>query len=120
MGVDCADVRQIVHVPEDTESYIQETGRAVRDGKPALATLLLTKGKTNSGMREYVSNTTCYRRDVLFQDIDGYEHLDLGTRCLCCDISQTCDCNLCSEHQSIFSSNVSLKKSMLLTSTREN
>lgn len=30
MGVDCADVRQILHVglPDDTSSYIQETGRA--------------------------------------------------------------------------------------------
>ena len=47
MGVDCADVRQIVHVgmPDDTESYIQETGWAGRDGKPSLAILLLTKQK---------------------------------------------------------------------------
>ena len=42
MGIDCPDVRQIVHVgmPDDTEAYIQETGRAGRDGKAALAILL--------------------------------------------------------------------------------
>ena len=40
MGVDCADIRQIVHVglPDDIHSYmyIQETGRAGRDGQASL------------------------------------------------------------------------------------
>jgi len=42
LGIDCLDVRQIAHIgmPEDIESYIQETGRAGRDGEHALATLL--------------------------------------------------------------------------------
>ncbi len=42
LGIDCPDVREIIHVgvPEDIESYIQETGRAGRDRKPSLAILL--------------------------------------------------------------------------------
>ena len=45
MGIDCPDVRQIVHIglPDDIVSYIQETGRAGRDGQLSLATLLITK-----------------------------------------------------------------------------
>ena len=40
MGVDCINVRQIIHwgVASDVESYVQESGRAGRDGKIAYAT----------------------------------------------------------------------------------
>ena len=45
MGIDCPDVQQIVHIglPDDIESYIQETGHAGRDRQLSLATLLITK-----------------------------------------------------------------------------
>ena len=34
MGVDCKDIRRVTHwgYPSDKEQYIQETGRAGRDG----------------------------------------------------------------------------------------
>ena len=42
MGIDGPDVRQIMHwgVPEDTETYIQGSGKAERDGKPAIALIM--------------------------------------------------------------------------------
>ena len=49
MGVNCCDVKQIIDigVPEDTESYIQGTGRAGRAGESSLA-LLLQHARSNA------------------------------------------------------------------------
>ena len=87
MGVDLPDVRQVIHVaaPDNVESYIQETGRAGRDGLPS-----------------YRDNMDMCRRDFLFQDTDNYKHIDLGKKCLCCDVCmKLCKCGACeSEHNS--------------------
>ena len=107
MGVNCPDVREVIHVgiPDDTEEYMQETGRAGRDGLPALAMLLRTSRRksTSEGMLDYCSNSAICRRDKLFQDVDSYIHIDLGTKCLCCDIcSKCCDCGVCDSKQNLF------------------
>lgn len=41
MGLDCPNIRRIIHwaPPDDVESYLQETGRAGRDGNQASAVL---------------------------------------------------------------------------------
>lgn len=46
MGVHIANIRQVIHfqVPTSIEGYVQEVGRAGRDGLPALATLLYAQG----------------------------------------------------------------------------
>lgn len=46
MGVDKDDVRLVVHLdmPSSLEAYLQEAGRAGRDGKPAIAMLLWAPG----------------------------------------------------------------------------
>ena len=46
IGVNCSGVRQVIHwgPTEDIENYVQEIGRAGRDGQPACALLCYTKG----------------------------------------------------------------------------
>ena len=100
MGIDCKDVRQIVHVglPDDVSSYIQETGRAGRDDLPSMATLLKarTYHHVDEDIKLYSANETECRRHVLFRDMDSYEPVDINIKCMCCDIcSVSSVCGVC-------------------------
>ena len=71
MGIDCPDVHQIIHLgpPDDLESYIQETGRAGRNGKTSYVNLLKTKGCnrfTDEYMLAYLENTERCCRQMLY------------------------------------------------------
>ena len=91
MGVNCPDVREVVHLgpPNDIESYIQETGRAGRDGLPSKAVLLIKKRYTqyiSSDMKAYCSSKQCCRH-LLFSNMEGYNHhLHSVAPDICCDV----------------------------------
>ena len=100
MGVDCPDVRQIVHIglPDDIGSYIQETGRAGRDGQISMATLLQARiyHKVDEDIKEYAANTKMCRRNALFGDMDDYTSEELTFKRLCCDVcAKSCVCGVC-------------------------
>ena len=105
MGIDCQDVRQIIHwgVPEDEEMYVQETGRAGRDGLMSCALLFhgrgdLGKKRTSELMRQYCTNPyQLCRKSILFSDFDGCENI-ASMGCHCCDIcKKNCGCQQCEQ-----------------------
>ena len=102
MGLDCPNIREIIHwgPSSDIESYIQETGRAGRDGCLSHATLLHGSGDRRYASPEmmlYVENTTHCRRQLLFSDFDqSDDHEKPCKQCHCCDICRiNCRCDTC-------------------------
>ena len=65
MGIDKDNVRLVVHadVPGSIESYLQEAGRAGRDGEPADCVLLFTKGDLERQF-DLVSRGQLTKRDI--------------------------------------------------------
>jgi len=95
MGLDFPDVRKVIHWGCSTgvEEYLQETGRAGRDGLKAKAILFDIDQRgiaVEARMKEYATNKIHCRRQVLLKHFEGERSYDLtSVSCECCDVCAT-------------------------------
>lgn len=103
MGVDCPDIQNVIHFGPPTTGiqYVQESGRAGRNGQSSVAVLLCgNPGKnTKKCMKSYCLNTSECRRNTLFKDFLFYQNDELSVdKCMCCDVCEKiCECVKCKE-----------------------
>ena len=107
MGVDIKGIRSIIHItpPYTVQAYIQETGRAGRDGNSATAVLYYNNrdvAKNKVGMqediRDYCQSKGKCLRNMLLKSLDTDEKYmkPLSPKHLCCSVChEECDCASC-------------------------
>ena len=94
MGLDCPNTRKVIHwgPSGDIEQYLQETGRAGRDGLPAEAVLYnasLRGMEVDELMKLYCKNQAKCRRTMLLDHFDHFSNLPVVSSIQCCDICST-------------------------------
>ena len=98
MGVDCKGVHHTIHFgpSKNIEAYIQETGRARRDGKQSVAFLVyhgLQLNHVDKDVKHYIKTDEC-RRKTLLCNFDGTSTLSSPQplHMCCCNCAADCKC----------------------------
>ena len=81
MGIDKPDVRLVIHVdlPDSPEAYIQEAGRAGRDGQKAYAVLLYAKSD-KATLSKRITDTFPDKEYIrkVYEDVNYYFQMAMG------------------------------------------
>ena len=101
LGIDISDIRRVIHwgLPSSIEEYVQEAGRAGRDGHISHA--ILYEGHVGKSLdkriKDYQENTTICRRRFLFKEFLKFCEKDINVYgCSCCDVcARECSCENC-------------------------
>ena len=99
MGVDISDIHTVIHYgpSADIDDYLQESGRAGRNGEPSHAILYCypgcTLGHVSPAMKKYILNGDTCRRSFLLDSFPGIHQLNNRDHHSCCDVcTQMCAC----------------------------
>ena len=97
MGVNCASFNKVIHFgpSKNIESYVQECGRAGRDGEESLCHLLhnnLLTSRCEDDMKQYVYSDSCRRLTIA--KWFGCLKVEKESLCSCCDkCALQCECD---------------------------
>lgn len=98
MGVDCKGVHRVIHFgpSKNVEAYVQETGRAGRDGHQSIAYIIYNGVMLNhidSHMQSFVNTKDCRRKTLLnhFEQVSNYP--DEMHNC-CDNCAALCECGM--------------------------
>lgn len=98
MGVNCRGVKRVIHFgpSKSVEAYIQESGRAGRDGSPSKALVLyqsLMLLNVEQDMKDYVKGKYACRRQFLMGHFEVQAAKNSTSNVTCCDLCSK-DANL--------------------------